>query len=130
MTTLRKIVDLPIYTNKRTLPAGEIIGVHRAVVAIGNQWRYADPDNLAHAPLRVYLTLASGLVGTDVQALTHGEHTEAGWNWTSGYRIFLGPGGTLSDTLDPTRAYTRVLAVADSSTHIYYDPRPAVIRSH
>lgn len=106
-----------------TAMAGENISGDRVVFRDNDGlMRYADSSNLDHLPRPLRLSLTAVAVGDEGEFLTIGEHSAAGWNWTVGELLYLGPNGFMSPIAPDSGFIIQVANVIDSDS-VYFDPK-------
>jgi hypothetical protein len=107
--------------------AGAAIGGHRAVwVDASGAVVYADRTDLTF-PLRVIgISLNAAALGGNVDVQSHGQVTEAGWNWTPLQEIFLDTAGLLTQT-PPTSGFNLVLGFATAPTKMFVDVQEPIL---
>ena len=89
---------------------------------------YADPTDLDHASaaLGFVTTAASG--GASVTGYIYGSFSDPSWSWNVSAPIWLGANGTLTQTQPASPSvFSRVVAVATSSTSIFFEPQPPIL---
>lgn len=59
---------------------------------------------------------------------TSGSVEHLGWTFLQGYPVYLGENGQLTQTLPPTRQFTKILGIAVSPTIINLQPQPAIFK--
>lgn len=108
--------------------AGVDLSGHRAVVPDSGAFIYADSATLAHASRTPLLTTGAASEGADVTLLLVGELTEPSWDWTPDAPVFLGNGGSLSQTepVQPTDVFSLQLGTALTATSILFEPRQPI----
>ena len=82
----------------------------------------------AFSPVGVVMYAVSA-PGALVTLLVCGEHEDDTWNWAPGGVVFLGPGGLLTQAIDPAWAFVRALGVAVTATKVFIDPQPPVLQA-
>lgn len=87
---------------------------------------YADPTDLASAGRPVWLTTNAAADGGDVTVLTEGPFTEPTWSFTPGAALYLGPSGTLTETVPTWPSFLQRVATALTATAVYCDPQPPI----
>jgi len=81
--------------------------------------RALDHDDGDHIDLIAGLTLTATAAAGDVTVQRSGPVDDAAWSWTPG-RVWLGPGGTLTQT-PPADGYDVLVGHAASPTRLYLD---------
>ncbi len=81
--------------------------------------RPLDHDDDAHIDLIAGLTLTATAAAGDVTVQRSGPVDDTAWSWTPG-RVWLGPGGTLTQT-PPADGYDVLVGHAASPTRLYLD---------
>lgn len=99
---------------------------HRVVVIDNGIIRYADPTTNTDAFKPMHLTMGSLSSGGTHNVLALGTITESSWSWSPGVRLYLGPGGVLTETAPVGTAFIRVVAFTRNATSIYFDPQTPV----
>lgn len=95
------------------------IGGHRIVRSVSaTEVAYADSGDITNSDDVLGLTLNAGADGDDVQVLTDGEHTFAGWAWTPLETIYLNGSGLMTQTEPsaPADAFAIAVGYASSET--------------
>lgn len=87
---------------------------------------YCDAGTLAHMFTCLGVTTGGAADGGPVIVTSLGELTEPSWSWTAGLPIFCGAQGVLTQTYDPAWAWCLVVAVAETSTKIFIQPRTPI----
>lgn len=87
---------------------------------------YCDAGTLSHMFTCLGVTNGAAADGAAVVVTNLGELTEPSWSWTSGLPIFCGAQGVLTQTYDPAWAWSLVVAVAETSTKIFIQPRTPI----
>lgn len=109
--------------------AGRTLSGHRAVYRRPDGlFDYADPTDPAHLAVPIGVTLGAASSGGAVTVLMLGELTEGSWSWTAPGSIFLGPAGTLTQTVPaaPGAEFLAVVGSAVSPTRMYVDRSPSI----
>lgn len=105
---------------------GAISG-HRVVRATSaTQVGYCDAGTLAHMFTCLGVTTGAAANGAELEVTNLGELIEPSWSWTAGLPIFCGAQGVLTQTYDPAWAWCLVVAVAETSTKIFIQPRTPI----
>lgn len=100
---------------------------HRAVRATSEHGvDYCDANTESHRDLLLGISNNAGTTGDTITVVVSGEVHEPSWTWVVGGAIFCGPNGTLTQTFDPTWAWSRVLGFATSSTDIIVEIRDPI----
>lgn len=108
--------------------AGPPISAQRVVRATGSTTiDYCDARQFSHVLTALGVSLNAAGTGGSVTVVTLGELTEPSWSWTPGLPIFCGDDGALTQTEDPAWAWTRIVAVAETSTRIYVSLRDPIV---
>lgn len=68
--------------------------------------------------------------GEEVQIVGFGEIEDPSWSWTPSRNVFLGLDGRLTQTLDPSWAFVRVVGVAATPTKMVVGLRPPTFLLH
>lgn len=85
----------------------------------------ADPTNALHANV-VGLTSNAAVLGDNVQVVSRGFVEHLGWTLTPGQPVFLGPSGSIVQTVPGGAAFTKVLGFALAPTRMNIDLQPAI----
>lgn len=113
---------------KRVYTAAEVISGHKVVLV-------DETGKIAKASCTV-VTDALAIVGVTTDAVTAGQTTvvtssgsieHLGWTFMTNYPIYLGNDGTLTQTLPPVRAFTKIIAFATAPTIININIQPAIL---
>lgn len=98
--------------------AGETMSALRAVYeAADTRVWLADAAESTHVFSLLGVTLTAAPPGQPVDVQRAGVMDDAGWAWTPGQRVFLGPGGALTQT-PPAHGFDVLIGVALSATRL------------
>jgi hypothetical protein len=112
------------FTLETALEASIALSADRVVTTndVG-QAVYADPFNPAHLDRAVWLTTAAIPPLVTGHVLAEGDASEVTWAWTPGTLLFLGAGGTLTETAPVGAVFWLPVAAVMTPTRIYFDPK-------
>ena len=116
-----------VYAHRFTLPAGEILSGHRAVISDNGLAFYADNQTLAHAGQLAGLTMGAALEGDSVTIQALGLITEQSWQWIPG-PLWLGSNGVITQTIPATGMQWR-LGTALTATTVLWEPDMPIIQT-
>lgn len=95
-----------------SVTAAESIGGHRPVTAAG---RYAATTGTVEEATAVGITTGAAAAGQALAVQSAGILEFSGWSWTTGARIYLGAGGTLT-AVPPVTGWLVATGIALSAT--------------
>lgn len=111
--------------------AGATLSGHRLVVPYPDgSVKYADPTDITHTHLPIWMTQGAATAGQEIDVLAYGIADEPTWNWTPG-PLYLGPSGTLTRTppVAPTVAFLAQVGAATGTQRIMLDRFPSIVLS-
>lgn len=112
-----------------TRTASGALSGHRVVVPTADGTVvYASSADPTHRPLPFGFTTQAAADGDPVNVLMFGRLVEPSWSWTPGAALYLGTNGQLTHTEPTSPNFLVQVAVAESATAIYFDPRQPVQR--
>lgn len=65
--------------------------------------------------------------GATVSVRQSGVIDNLGWSWTPNIPVFVGPNGSLEQTLSPGVKFSQVIGIALTSTKIHIKQQPAIV---
>lgn len=94
--------------------AGAQVLAFRLVASLGGQILHADPTDVDHAARVCGLTLTSAMGGEVARITPGGDVTNPGWSFTPSTPLWLGPDGTLTETIPvvPAAAFSLPVGIA------------------
>ena len=109
------------------LIAGENIPGHTIVVMdVSGAVMIADVTNPVHASTTIGITDSAAVTGAQVTVISTGELiTHSGWNFIPNYPVYIGTGGTVTQT-DIGTIFSKVVGMAVSPTSVVVSIQPAV----
>jgi hypothetical protein len=108
--------------------AGSTLSGHRLVVPYPDgSVKYADPTNIAHLHLPIWMTQGAATAGQEIDVLAYGVADEPSWNWSPG-PLYLGAAGTLTRTppVAPAVAFLAQVGSATGTQRIMLDRFPSI----
>lgn len=110
-----------------TRVAAAVLGGHRLVRSVSaSEVGYADPSDPTHGDDTLGLTLGAAAAGADVQVQRTGQVVHAGWAWTPGEPVFLGPAGVPTQSPAAEAAFEQVIGYAEDATTLNLRIEPPV----
>jgi hypothetical protein len=107
--------------------ANSTVLAYSVVVPLSNaRVQYDDNMTLTDFYKPAWLTLQSISTSTSGVVCVLGQITNLSWNWTTGEPIYLGTNGTMTQTVPLYPAFSLQVAVAITSTTIFFDPQAPV----
>lgn len=99
------------------LPAGEALSGHRVVIQLNGLAMYGSSSNLDHLNKVIGITKDSAVLGAETNIQFRAYMDEPSWHWATDRAIFLGLGGTLTQSV-PTSGYVQQIATVITPTRI------------
>lgn len=104
-----------------------LLSGHRAIVIDNGVARYADPTDLGDVWRPLHLTMGAMSPGVETDVLALGEIEEAGWSWAPGVPLYVGLNGVLQATEPVGQVWTRIVALTNDATSIYFNPNDPIV---
>lgn len=104
--------------------AGEVTSALRVLYELNGQAFPLDYRDTEHIQLLLGISLNAAPAGAQINVQRFGPIEDAAWSWTPG-RLWLGPGGTLTQT-PPADGYDVLMGTAVSASRIFLNPQDPI----
>lgn len=101
------------------------IGGHRAVFASGSAVAYADNTDLSHLGRVLGVTTTAANDGDVVTVINKGRIIFSGWSWTSGFPVYFGTSGALTQSA-PNTGFLQIVGMAETPTSLFVSLREPI----
>ena len=107
--------------------AASVISIHSVVREVSAGTVDVSDPSVPGQGIQAYgVATQGGQAGATLTVALSGDISEPTWSWTPGLPVFCGAGGVLTQTLDPTWSWLRIVGVATSSTSMTVRFQPPI----